>query len=119
MDEYGFGSRDRSQKHKTDCKFDNKIQYLLKTEEQLLQQIANRAPVPGVLNGICIALDCQIGNVVSLISLPAEGESELGSIATNAALFARRALLPRMTNCLEPWRCTAAFDAAHLLPNFN
>ena len=87
MDKYGFGSRDRSQKHKTQCNFDNKIQYLLKTEEQLLQQISSRAPVPGVLNGICIALDCQIGNVVSLISLPADSESELGTIATNAALF--------------------------------
>jgi len=87
MDEHGFGSRNRSQRHNAHCNCDNKIQYLLESEEQLLQQISSRAPVPGVLNGICVALDCQIGNVVSLISLPSEGESELGSIATNAALF--------------------------------
>jgi len=87
MNEYGFGSRDNSQKRNTHRNCDNKIQYLLDTEEQLLQQISSRAPVPGVLNGICIALDCQIGNVVSLISLPEDGSSEVGAIATNAALF--------------------------------
>lgn len=87
MDEYGFGSRDKSQKHGTHRNCDNTIEYLLNTEEQILQQISSRAPVPGVLNGICIALDCQIGNVVSLISLPEDGTGEVGSVATNAALF--------------------------------
>jgi len=88
MNEYGFGSRDNSQKRDTNGNCDNKIQYLLDTEEQLLQQISSRAPVPGVLNGICIALDCQIGNVVSLISVPPEdGVREAGATATNAALF--------------------------------
>jgi len=87
MNEHGFGSRDNSQKRGTNGNCDNKIQYLLDTEEHLLQQISSRAPVPGVLNGICIALDCQIGNVVSLISLPDGGASEAGATATNAALF--------------------------------
>ena len=87
MNEYSFGSRDKLQKRETHRNCDNKIQYLLHSEEQLLQQISSRAPVPGVLNGICIALDCQIGNVVSLISLPEDGASEVGAIATNAALF--------------------------------
>jgi hypothetical protein len=40
-----------------------------------------------VLNEICSALDCQIGNVVSLISLPEDDRGELAAIATNAALF--------------------------------
>ncbi|HXJ06761.1 MAG TPA: hypothetical protein VNH65_16785 [Candidatus Acidoferrum sp.] len=87
MDEYGFDSRGRPQKRKAQGNPDNKIQSLLNTEEQLLQQISSRAPVPGVLNGICIALDCQIGNVVSLISLSEDRAGELGAIATNAALF--------------------------------
>lgn len=87
MKEYDFSSRDNSQNRETHSNCDNKIQYLLNTEEQLLQQISSSAPVPGVLNGICIALDCQIGNVVSLISLPEDGASEVGAIATNAALF--------------------------------
>jgi hypothetical protein len=87
MNEYGFRSRDRSQKRKAQRNGGNQMQYLLGSEEQLLQLISRRAPLPGVLNGICIALDCQIGNVVSLICLPAEDASEPGAIATNAALF--------------------------------
>jgi hypothetical protein len=79
--------RDRSQKRMPHCHSDDKIQYFLKAEEQLLQSISTRAPLPGILNGICSALDCQIGNVVSLISLPGDDASELAAIAMNAALF--------------------------------
>ena len=87
MNEYDFGSRDRAQKPKGHGNFDEKIQYLLGAEEQLLQSISARAPLPEVLNGICSALDCQIGNVVSLISLPGDDPSELAAVAMNAALF--------------------------------
>src|SRR5712692_9316621 len=80
-------TRDRSQKRTAHCNFDDKIQYLLSAEEQLLQSISTRAPLPRVLNGICSALDCQIGNVVSLISLPGDEASDLAAIAMNAALF--------------------------------
>jgi hypothetical protein len=64
---------------------EDKIQYLLSAEEQLLQSISTGAPLPGVLNGICSALDFQIGNVVSLISLPEDDPSELA--AMDAAFF--------------------------------
>jgi hypothetical protein len=87
MNEYDFGSRDRAQKPKEYGNFDEKIQYLLGAEEQLLQSISARAPLPEVLNGICSALDRQIGNVVSLISLPGDDASELAAIAMNAAIF--------------------------------
>jgi hypothetical protein len=40
-----------------------------------------------VLNGICAALDCQIGNVVSFLSLPEDDADELATIARNAQLF--------------------------------
>jgi hypothetical protein len=87
MNEYDFGSRDRSQKSKAHRNGDDQIQYLLGAEEQLLQSISTRAPLPKVLNEICSALDCQIGNVVSLISLPGGDASERAAIAMNAALF--------------------------------
>jgi hypothetical protein len=87
MNEYDFGSRDGSLKHKANGNFDDKIQYLLSEEKQLLQSISVGAPLPAVLNGICCALDCQIGNVVSLISVPGDDASELAAIAMNAALF--------------------------------
>jgi len=69
------------------CQSDDKIQYLLSAEERLLQSVSTGAPLPEVLNEICNALDCQIGNVVSLISLPRDDASELAEIAINAALF--------------------------------
>lgn len=87
MNEYDSGSRDRPQKNKSHRNCDDRIQYLLGSEEQLLQSISARAPLAEVLNGICSALDCQIGNVVSLISLPGEGASDLVPIALNAAFF--------------------------------
>jgi hypothetical protein len=87
MDEYRSCARDRPQGCKTHRNCEDKIQYLLNTEEQLLQSISARAPLPQVLNGICIALDGQIGNVVSLISLPGDDAGELAAIAMNAALF--------------------------------
>jgi len=87
MNEYDFGSRGKSQKQKANRNFDDKIQYLLSEEKQLLQSISVGAPLPAVLNGICCALDCQIGNVVSLIAVPGDDASELAAIAMNAAHF--------------------------------
>jgi len=87
MDEYDFDSHQRSQKHKARRQYEDKFQYLLSAEEQLLDSISAHAPLPEVLNGICSALDCQIGNVVSLISLPGDDETELTAIAMNASLF--------------------------------
>jgi hypothetical protein len=87
MSEYRFGSRDSSEEREAPHDGDNKVQYLLSAEEQLLQLISSRAPLPEVLNGICAALDCQVANVVSLISLRGNDAGELGEIATNAALF--------------------------------
>lgn len=62
------------------------IQYLLRAEEQILQSISTGAPLPKVLGGICAALDCQIGNVVSFVSLPADS-GDLATIARSAQLF--------------------------------
>ena len=87
MGEYNSGRRDESQERKAHDHSDDKIQYLWKAEERLLQLISNRTPLPKVLNEICSALDCQIGSVVSLISLPGDDAGELAAIAMNATLF--------------------------------
>ena len=60
-------------------------QFPIASEQQLLQSISARAPLPAVLNPICRAFECAIGKVVSLISLPADDGSELATIAMNAA----------------------------------
>ena len=87
MSEYNSSRRDGSQEHKAHDHSDDKIQYLWQAEERLLQLISNHTPLPKVLNEICSALDCQIGSVVSLISLPGDDAGELAAIAMNATLF--------------------------------
>jgi hypothetical protein len=44
-------------------------------ERHILELISLGAPLPGVLNRLCTALDVQIGNVVSLILLPDQEEN--------------------------------------------
>jgi hypothetical protein len=87
MNKYNLGSRGRPQQRKAHRNDGERIKYLLSAEEQLLRSISARAPLPEVLNGICSALDCQIGNVVSLISLPSDDVGDLATITVNAALF--------------------------------
>jgi hypothetical protein len=86
MNEYDLGSRDRPQKREAHRYLDNEIQYLLSAEKQLLQSISARAALPKVLNEICSALDCQIGNVVSIICPPGDDTGELAAIAMSAAV---------------------------------
>jgi hypothetical protein len=87
MSEGGFGSPGKLRRHNTNRDSDDRIQYLLRTEEQLLQSISTHGSLPKVLNEICSAIDLQIGNVVSLISLPGDDPGDLAAIAGNAALF--------------------------------
>jgi hypothetical protein len=59
----------------------------LRGEEEILQSIATGGPLPDLLNRICSALDCEIGNVVSLISLLDENAAEYAVMAGNAKHF--------------------------------
>ncbi|HTF26611.1 MAG TPA: hypothetical protein VK937_22275, partial [Candidatus Limnocylindria bacterium] len=68
MDKYDSPSRDRSQILRLRRSSDDKIQYLLRAEEQLLQSIPARTPLLEVLDRICNDINSQIGNMVSLIS---------------------------------------------------
>jgi hypothetical protein len=65
----------------------DRVQYLLKAEEQILQSISARAPVSKILDDICNALDCQIGNTVSLISVPGNNVMSAAEVSSSAALF--------------------------------
>jgi hypothetical protein len=87
MNEYDFGSDAGPQRRNAHRSLDDKIQYLLRAEEQLLQSISSHASLPKVLNEICSALDLQVGNVVSLITLPGDDPGELAAIAMNATHF--------------------------------
>src|ERR1700721_2762219 len=87
MNEHRFGQRARRLIPWQPQHSKGKVQYLLESEEQILRSIAVRAPVPRILNEICTALDCQIGNMVSLISVPEYDVVGSAEIARNAALF--------------------------------
>ena len=87
MDDYNFRSRDRSQEYLPHRTSRCEIQYLLNVEEQLLHSISARMPLPEVLRKICRALDAEIGNMMSLISLPDDDATGLAAIAKGAALF--------------------------------
>jgi hypothetical protein len=82
-----FGSSRGLQRPISHRQSNGMLQDFLRAEEHILRGISTRAPLPRVLNGICSALDCQIGNVVSLISLPGDDASELAVIARNAEAF--------------------------------
>lgn len=85
MEERGRRWRDRPKENNPPSNNCEERHFLLTSEEKLLQSISACAPLPEVLNGICGALDCQIGNVVSLVSLPGDDGIELATIALNAA----------------------------------
>lgn len=87
MNEYHSHRRHRPEKRRSFPNSGDGVQFLLRAEEQIVQSISARAPLPDVLDKICAALDCQIGNVISLISPEGDGASDLAVIAVNASLF--------------------------------
>src|SRR5580658_415994 len=56
-------------------------------ERQILELISLGAPLPGILNRLCTAIDIQIGNVVSLVFLSDREENDLYSITDSAMQF--------------------------------
>jgi hypothetical protein len=66
---------------------EDEVQYLLRAEHHLLQSISGRAPIADVLQHICEALDSQLGNMFSVISLPSDDPADVSAIAKSATLF--------------------------------
>ena len=87
MDESKFRSLAKWQISVPPCYSADSIQYLLKGEEQIFQSISARAPISKILDDICNALDCQIGNTVSLISVPGNNVMSAAEVSSSAALF--------------------------------
>lgn len=87
MTKSGYESNDGPQDCGAPRHSADNAQFLLKTEQQILQLISARAPIAKVLNEICYALDCQIGNMVSVVSLTEEKPTDVAEIGKNAELF--------------------------------
>jgi GAF domain len=58
-----------------------------RTEKEILLSISAGASLAEVLNRICNALDCEIGNVISLASLLDEDTTDFATIAGTAKQF--------------------------------
>jgi hypothetical protein len=56
----------------------------LAEERHILELISLGAPLPGILNKLCTAIDVEIGNVVSLFLLPEATETHLCSFTQSA-----------------------------------
>jgi hypothetical protein len=123
MDERSFRPRGNRLMPATAHHFEGRVQYLLEAEEQILRSIALRAPVPQILNEICTALDRQIGNMVSLISLPEDDAADSAEPARNANLFGLHIFLSAgifgegggEIGSLEMYCCTARDPFSHEL----
>jgi hypothetical protein len=79
-------SPNRLQRRHVPNHMDGRVQFLLNGEEHLLSAIASRASLRGILNGICSALNSQIGNVVSLIARSGNDGWDVGEGSLKAAL---------------------------------
>jgi hypothetical protein len=53
-------------------------------ERQILELISLGAPLPGILNKLCMMIDVRIGNVVSIISLPDQAKNHFCSLTHSA-----------------------------------
>lgn len=82
-------SRARSSTHENNLHADprDEVHHLLRFEREILQSISAGNLLADVLNQICSALDCQIGNVVSVIAPAGDHASEFEAIAAKAELF--------------------------------
>lgn len=74
-------------------------------ERQILELISLGAPLPGILNKLCMMLDVRIGDVVSIVSLVNADENHLCSMTRSALqvgldIFSSSAILSSDRTCL-------------------
>jgi hypothetical protein len=87
MDKYSCDRPDPPQECRTHSNSSEQVQFLLRSEEEIIRSISARSPLPDLLDRICSALDLQIGNAISLIFPAGHDASELATITANASLF--------------------------------
>lgn len=87
MREHRANMRDRPVRGCKELSSRKGIPYLMTAEEEILNSISAGAPLAQLLNRICSALDCEIGNVVSLLSVPDDNAMNFAAVAENAKRF--------------------------------
>jgi hypothetical protein len=84
-------------------------------ERQILELISLGAPLPGILNKLCMILDVRLGDVVSIVSLPDADENHFCTMTRSALqvgleVFSSNAILSTGRNflgSLEIFGCDA------------
>lgn len=102
-----------------DCNDNRRSQ--LAGERHILELISLGAPLPGILNKLCTAIDFQIGNVVSLVLLPDGEENHFCSVTQSALqvglhLFSSTDILSRdktLLGTLEIYGCDPRRPTQH------
>src|SRR5580692_6548508 len=117
-------SPNRLQRRHVSSHMDGRVRFLLSGEEHLLSAIASRASLRGILNGICSALNFQIGNVVSLIARSGNDGWDVGESALKAALcglymLSSESILAEDGEVLGNLKCMAGFRENPLPTNLN
>ena len=87
MSEDRSSGRDRPNEDHGHLRTGDGVRFLLGGEEQILQSITVGVPLSELLNRICSALDCEIVNVASLVSLLDDGATHFAAMAGNAKKF--------------------------------
>lgn len=87
MKDSGSASRERWTISPPTRHFEKSIQYLLTSEPRILQSISARESVPQILNEICNALNFEVPNIVSLITLRELDRANTVDATRSAALF--------------------------------
>jgi hypothetical protein len=82
-----FPLRDRSQERWPRRDSGAEIQYVLRAEEQILHSISAGIPLTDILNKICDSLNSEMGNMISLVSLPNDDDTGVTTIVKSAQIF--------------------------------
>jgi hypothetical protein len=104
-----------------DQHFDGSRRTQLAGERHILELISLGAPLPSILNKLCTAIDCKVGNVVSLVLLPDGDENHLCSVSRSATqvglhLFSSMDILSRnriLLGTLEIYGCDPRKPTPH------
>ena len=87
MADHSLGAKSASNGFLLRRRFSCTKQTLLHGENGILELISKGAPLPGVLNRLCGAIDLQIANLVSVITLTDDEAHDLPTMTERAARF--------------------------------
>lgn len=87
MAEDGFGTKWAPRQFYLQLHSSDDTQSVLRQESRILELLLADEPLPVVLNNLCVAIDLQVGNVVTIIWLAGDPEGDLETVKRRAVQF--------------------------------